>query len=164
MKKVLALILALMMVLSILVACGPADTDNGGDDTSAESNVAGNSGNNSGNTDNSGDSSSDGAGNENVQIGNLDPSINLNEKEIVILSRGHSAYADEVCVESANGDPIDEAVIKRQADVERTLNCKIKNVKVNESSSNSTKSVDYNVIEEIKLRYLLMPHKLGRDK
>ena len=143
MKKALALILALMIVLSVFVACGPADTDDGSSGNASES--SGNDstpGGNSGNS--SDDGSDDGSDDSNVQIGNLDPSINLKEKEVFILSRGHSAYADEVCVDSGNGDPINEAVIKRQTDVEKTLNCKLKNVKVSETADG-----DYAVVKEL---------------
>ena len=83
-------------------------------------------------------------------IGNLDSNINLNEKEYIFLSRGHASYADEVCVDSSAGDPIDDAVMKRKNDVERKLKCKIKNVKVNETATGTSENGDYAVITELK--------------
>ena len=133
MKKIITLMLAILMILSVFVAC-----DSGSDKNDPAGSSSTPSTNNSSNNNTPTETP--------AQIGNLDPSINLGGNEFVILSRGHSAYADEVCVDSSNGDPIDDAVIKRQQDVERTLSCKIKNVKVNESGDNA----DYAVIDEIK--------------
>ena len=130
MKKILAMLLALIMILCSLAACATQDDTDASESSSIQAS-----------TNNSSEPTT-----EPVKIGNLDPSINLGEKTVTILSRGHASYADEVCVDSSNGDPIDDAVIKRQSDVERTLNCTIKNVKVNESGD----TADYAVIEEIK--------------
>lgn len=128
MKKVLVLLLAIMMLLSTFVACGP--TEGGTESSTPQSNNK--------------PSSSE------KKIGNLDPNINLNEDEITILSRGHSAFADEVSVESSGGDPIDEAIFTRNTDVERILNCTIKNVKAVETGVGSGETGDYAVITELK--------------
>ena len=129
MKRILVLALSVLMVLSTFVACSPAD---GGGDSSAP------------------------AGNANTpttpqkQIGNLDPNINLGEKEVVILSRGHAAFEDEVSVESGGGDPIDQAIYDRNSDVQRILNCVIKNVKAIETTIGTGDTGDAAVIAELK--------------
>ena len=123
MKKVLLLALALIMVLSAFVACNPSD------DTPVETTKK----------------PSSNASTPKEQIGNLDPSIDLNEKEISILSRSHQWFADEVSVEKNEGDPIDNAIYTRNLAVEQLLNCTIKNYPVLETGIDP----DYCVITEL---------------
>ena len=139
MKKVLALMLALMMVLTVFVACTPAeDPQQGGNESESKAPAASESKPaESGNQNNPTDSSEE-------EIGEIDPSIDLGGKEVTIISRGHYWFADEVAVEETSGDPIEAAVFQRNLDVERILNCTLVNYKVNESSDG-----DYAVVRQL---------------
>ncbi len=123
MKKLLVLILAVIMALSAFVACGPAD---GGEESSSNNKPQ-----------NQTPAST-------AKIGNLDPNINLNEKEVNIISRNHAWMIDEVSVESQNADPINDAIYKRNDNVQRLINVKIKNTLIP-----GAVNADYVVIDEI---------------
>ena len=143
MKRLLVLALAVIMLLSTLVACGPADTDDGnGDSSNAQA-----SGNNAAtNPDGSSKdpSNPNDSGETDAKIGNLDPSINLKEKEITIISRDHDWMKDEVSVKNENADPINDSIFKRNQNVEKLLNVKIKNTLISGATY-----ADYVVIDEI---------------
>ncbi len=122
MKKTLIIFLAIMMLLSTLASCSSPSNSSETSNTPAQK---------------SEQSSSE-------KIGNLDPSIDLGEKEINIISRNHPWNIDEVKVETQNADPINDAIYKRTQNVERTLNITIKNTLI-PSSINE----DFVVINEI---------------
>ncbi len=123
MKKVILFILISIILLSTFVAC---TSEKGG----AESNSSAPQSSSASST---------------KKIGNLDPNINLNEKEINIVSRNHPWNIDEVKVESQNADPINDAIYFRTKNVETTLNITIKNTLIP-----STINDDQVVINEIK--------------
>ena len=125
MKKAILFLLVTMILLSALVACKP---NNGGAESSSDA------------PQNLGPNSSTTA----EKIGNLDPSIDLGEKEINIVSRNHPWNIDEVRVEGQNADPINDAIYYRTVTVERTLNVVIKNTLIP-----STINDDKVVINEI---------------
>ena len=79
-----------------------------------------------------------------AQVGNLDPSIDLGEKEINIISRDHPWMKDEVSVKTENADPINDAIYKRNRNVEKLINVKIKNTLIP-----SGLSEDYVIIDEL---------------
>ena len=125
MKKVLVLLLALIMVLSAFVTCGPKDPAQQGGESSTP---AGNDPQQPGASDPKPSESE-----SESTIGNLDPSLNLNGKEVTVISRSHYWFADEVSVEDPSGDPIESAMFQRNLDVERILNCTLENFKVTET-------------------------------
>lgn len=57
----------------------------------------------------------------------LAPSYDFKNREIVIASRGRQWTADEVSVESENGDTINDAIYKRNMTVENRLGVRINN-------------------------------------
>ena len=123
MKKILLLALALIMVLSMFVACNPS-----GDDTESSKKPASTT--------------------PPESIGNLDPSIDLKEKEIVILSRESSWTNDEISVEKTTGDPINDAIYQRNVNVEKLINVTLKNIRVVSGTNQDEK--EYSVHNEIK--------------
>lgn len=140
MKKVLVLLLALIMVLSAFVACGPKDPAQQGGESSTP---AGNDPQQPGASDSKPSESE-----SESTIGNLDPSLNLNGKEVTVISRSHYWFADEVSVEDPSGDPIESAMFQRNLDVERILNCTLENFKVTETGTGGT--ADYAVVNQLK--------------
>lgn len=123
MKKVLLLALALIMVLSAFVACNPSDDPDESSKKPASSTPG-------------------------ESIGNLDPSIDLKDKEIVILSRDSTWTNDEIGVEGFNADPINDAIHQRNINVEKLINVTLKNIPV-VSGSNQDEQ-EYSVHNEIK--------------
>ena len=133
MKRILAILLALIMILCSLVACDQTQDDTNEEESSSTQAATNNNNTTEPETDP-------------VKIGNLDPSINLNEKEINIISSSLVWMKDEVSVETENADPINDAIYKRNKDVEKALNVKIKNTLMPVSSM----SDDYVIIDELK--------------
>ena len=123
MKKALILLLACIMIASAFIACSPTD------DPAAESPT------------NKPTSSST------AKIGNLDPSINLNEKEIVILSRDSDWTRDEISVDGFNADPINDAIYQRKLNVEKLINVTLVNRMV--STGTTINDKEYSVHKEI---------------
>lgn len=123
MKKILLLALALIMVLSAFVACNPSD-DSGETSKKPASTTPPES------------------------IGNLDPSIDLKEKEVVILSRNNAWTKDEISVEGFNADPINDAIHQRNINVEKLINVTLKNTMVVSGSDINTQ--EYSVHNELK--------------
>ena len=138
MKKALVLLLALIMVLSAFVACGPSGPQQGGESTPAGNDPQQSQPNASKPSESESEST----------IGNLDPSLDLGGKEITIISRSHYYFADEVSVEDPSGDPIESAMFQRNLDVERILNCTLENFKVTETGTGGT--ADYAVVNQLK--------------
>ena len=56
--------------------------------------------------------------------------LNFGNNEVDIISRQYSIYNDEVTVDGTNGDPINDAVYKRQVAVEERLGVEIINHKM----------------------------------
>lgn len=142
MKKVLALMLALMMVLTLFVACTPADQPDDPAESGESSKAPTESSKPTG-----GEESKPADSSSEEDIGEIDPSINLGGDEVTIISRGHYWFNDEVAVEDTSGDPIEAAVFQRNLDVERILNCTLVNYKVTETGTGGT--ADYAVVNQL---------------
>ncbi len=82
-------------------------------------------------------------------VENISPSINLGGKIINIVSRNHPWNIDEIKVETQTADPINDAVFKRTATVEKNLNITIKNTLIPCNTNNGT-TENFVVIEELK--------------
>ena len=83
------------------------------------------------------------------KVEHLSPSINLGGKEINIVSRNHPWNIDEIKVEKQTADPINDAVFKRTAAVEKNLNITIKSTLIPCATNNGT-TENFVVIEELK--------------
>lgn len=132
MKKALVLILALIMLISAFTACTTPATPNGAPDFSnpTPSNPK----------DTPAQDGEQPSATEEV-LGNL-PELNLGGNSYAILSRNDPWMIDEVSVEATNGDPINDAIYKRNLNVETLFNIEIENPLVEGN--------DYCVIDAIK--------------
>lgn len=116
MKRALTMVLALLMLLSVLCACANTTDDPGSDTTtggSADTTPAGE------------DTSTD-----KYDVENTLPELDYNKDTVTILSRSRSWYIDEVSVESQNGEAINDAIYKRNLNVEDQLNIQINNIMI----------------------------------
>ncbi|MBR6735254.1 MAG: hypothetical protein IKL92_00085, partial [Oscillospiraceae bacterium] len=109
MKKFLLIVLALAMLLSTFVACGPAETP-----PAEESKTpGGNDGTSPPSLQPEGTPAPETTAPEETKIGNLNPNIDLGGKEFVIISRDDPWMKDEVSVEKTNGEPINDSIFQR---------------------------------------------------
>ncbi len=107
-KKLISMLLALMMLAACFVGC--ANTGDG--DSTTKTPATGSS--------NKGDT---------VLAKDVHdvPEMNYDDELILIYSRGHEWFDDDVCVEADMGDKITKAVWQRQANVENHLGVQLKN-------------------------------------
>ena len=141
MKKAIIFMLVAIVLLSTFSACTPqSDNDNVGVDTSADSQSSGGDGLAS---IPSQDLEKDPAESTPAEdLKDLYPNLNLDEKEVNIVSRNHPWNIDEVKVETQNADPINDAIYDRNINVEKALNVKIKNTLIPSGISENFVVVD----------------------
>ena len=130
MKKLITLLLAIVMVVSMLAACKPAEETPGGNESESKAPAASESkGDNSGNESDSGNTPPESTPPEGGEDENLTeyekigiPEVNYGEA-IVSIACWHSEQPEfDVSVDDANtGDPILDAIYKKNLYTEQTL-------------------------------------------
>ena len=130
MKKVITLLLAIIMVVSMFAACTPAEGTPGGNESESKAPAA--SGNNGGNSGNSGNSGNEGESNGPAatdpeselsiyeQIG-IEEDINFGGNEFSIVHWNETQAEFYVNEEDQDGDPINDAIYKRNLYTEDLL-------------------------------------------
>ena len=108
MKKVLILLLVLLMLVPAVAACkkNTPDATDGGSDVAGGSETE----------------------TDKYAVGDNIGDIDLGARAIKIAQPGQTNYMSEVKVERLTGDVVSDAIFKRNAAVEKRLNCKIDNV------------------------------------
>lgn len=111
MKKVLILLLVLLMLVPAVAACkkNTPDATDGGSDVAGGSETE----------------------TDKYAVGDNIGDIDLGARAIKIAQPGGNDYLYEVKVERLTGDVVSDAIFKRNAAVEKRLNCKIDNVVMN---------------------------------
>ena len=136
MKKVITLLLAIVMVVSMLAACTPADSNTPGGNES-ESKAPAASGNNSGNSGNSGNN--DNSGNEGEGPASSEPEVELSIYEQIGIEENINFGGNEFSIvhwnetqpefyvneEDQDGDPINDAIYKRNLYTEDLLDIEL---------------------------------------
>lgn len=121
MKKTLALLLALLTVMSVLCACAtPADPDDG--ETVETTTPAAQTPSDEVTTPTEETTA------DKYDVGDNLPELNFGGATFTILSRGRDWCRDEVSVEDMNGEPINDAVYNRNIAVESRLGIEINNI------------------------------------
>ena len=136
MKKLLAMLLVVAMLLTSLVACTPADQPEQGGNESSSAPAESSS------TPAGGEESSKPADSSEEEIVSDLPDVNLGGQTVVIISRNDPWMKDEVSVEKTNGDPINDAIFQRNLNVESALDVTLENFMVTGN--------DYCVIDALK--------------
>ena len=107
-KRFIALILAMLMAGSTLVACSTPDEPDDSESTTA----------------------SDTETNADELKDNLPDGLNYGNNEVTILSRNYgSDIVDEVFVENLNSDPVNDAIFERNQEVAERLNIRINSIR-----------------------------------
>ena len=133
MKKALVLLLALIMLVSAFAACTPPETPGNESKPAVDSKPS--------DPEETPDENNPEASSTEEVIGNL-PDLDLGGSQYVILSRNDPWMVDEVSVEGTNGEPINDAIYKRNLNVETLFNIEIDNPLV--------EGDDYCVIDALK--------------
>ncbi len=115
MKRIIALLLALVTVALSLVACATPESP---EDPSAEVTTSG-----------TGDTVTDEVVTTELYP-TSNPELNYGGKTINFLSRAHEWFKDEIWVEAISGDPVNDAVFTRNTAVEKKLGVEIVNTMI----------------------------------
>lgn len=138
MKKFLILLLAILTITSAFVSCTPAGPSEEGTGSSSEAPSQSE-------PESSGEESSETGPYNSVTA--IPDDLNFGDKEVQFISREFSIYNDELTVEGTTGDPIIDAIYKRNINVETQLGITIVN---NKMSPGADFYANFDIINKVK--------------
>ena len=126
MKKIIALLLAMLTVLTVMCACATPETP---DDQTVETTPAAQTPTDAVTT------PAEETTADKYEVGDSLPELNFGGETFTILSRGRDWVRDEVSVEDMNGEPINDAVYNRNIAVETRLGIEINNIMTSDNDN-----------------------------